>query len=63
MNTRALERLLNFASDLLAQIAAFALVFWYQFGSGRVDGKVDFSVDWNQLLIPFLYLLDRKSVV
>lgn len=56
MNTRALERLLNFASDLLAQIAAFALVFWYQFGSGRVDGKVDFSVDWNQLLIPFLYL-------
>ncbi|MBO7130704.1 MAG: sugar transferase [Fibrobacterales bacterium] len=56
MNTRALERLLNAVSDLLSGALALGLVFWWQFGSGAVEGEADFSVDPTQLLLPWLYL-------
>ena len=56
MNTRALERLLNAVSDLLSGALALGLVFWWQFGSGAVEGEADFSADPTQLLLPWLYL-------
>jgi len=56
MNTRALERLLNALADLAAETAALALVFWWQFGSGLVEGEADFTVNPAQLLQPWLCL-------
>ena len=57
MNTRALERLLNILSDVVAEVAALAFVLWIQFWSGRVPGEVDFSSDWKQLAAPLFYLM------